>query len=263
MNSSKIKITKADHRGRQSGPLERYVQILEALTGRTDGLSAGEIERILNLPKTTVNRLLRNLTAADLISTSGLRSASYHLGDRLIRVLRSDALWIEAMSHRFLKGVAEMTNETCFIAKLDGDEITSIAMESPDAGVGIYVLPGHRLPPYATATGKLLIALQEPKAIERHLKMKRSPLTRHTIVGQRELAEELKRIRKNGFAIEKGEHVEGLATIACPIRVQNERSAQFALGLTGPSKRIIRDTARHLQVLRNVAVKLGSILAKV
>ena len=62
------------------------------------------------------------------------------------------------MSRRVLKELADATGETCFIAKLANDEVTSIAMESADASVGIHVPPGHHLPPYATATGKLLIA---------------------------------------------------------------------------------------------------------
>lgn len=243
------------------GPLERYVQILEALTGKSRGLSAGEIERILGLPKTTVNRLLHGLVASNLVRGDGARVTTYHLGDRLIRVLRSDTAWIDAMSRRLLKEVAEKTGETCFIARLNNDEVTSIAMESPDAGVGVYVMPGHRLPPYATASGKLLIALQDRETIERFLRMKRQALTGVTMVSRRALTEEFRRIRKDDYAVERGEHVEGLATIACPIRVDGEQKTQFALGLTGSSERIVRASTEHLVVLRRIAGHLGSVLA--
>ena len=252
--------SRSDDQGAAPRPLERYLQILEAVTGRPDGLSAGELQNILGLPKTTVNRLLHGLAASALVHSSGGRSASFRLGDRLIRVLQSDSAWIEAMSRRILKELADATGETCFIARLISDHVTSIAMESPDASVGIYVMPGHQLPPYATASGKLLIALQDNETIERHLSMPRVAITAHTIVSRRALAAEFKRIREKDFAIEQGEHVEGLATIACPLRVNGNDRVCFALGVTGSGERVVRAQARLLPVLRKAAGSLGPIL---
>ena len=136
----------------------------------------------------------------------------------------------------------------------------SIGRTIYDASVGIYVAPGHHLPPYATATGKLLIALQDRDTIERHLDMPRVAVTARTITSRRGLLAEFKRIRDNDFSIEHGEHVEGLGTIACPIRTSGDGPVVYALGVTGSKERMIRAEAALVPVLRQAASSLGSIL---
>jgi len=75
------------------------------------------------------------------------------------------------------------------------------------------------------------------------------------------LLAEFKRIRDNDFSIEHGEHVEGLGTIACPIRTSSDPRVIFALGVTGSKERMIRSEASLVPVLRQAANSLGAILA--
>ncbi|WP_165779568.1 IclR family transcriptional regulator [Mesorhizobium sanjuanii] len=140
-------MTSTRNREPKSGPLERYIAILEAVLGPPDGLNTRELEVMLGLPRTTVNRLLSALTASDLIEKGG-RRGTFKLGRRLSQILQSDNAWLQLASKRLLKALAEETGETCFIARLYGATIQSIVMEPPDASVG-GVLPGHVLLPHA------------------------------------------------------------------------------------------------------------------
>lgn len=239
-----------------SGPLERYIRILEVLIAFRDGLTAGEVARILSLPKTTVSRLLLTLGNSELVIPSSKPGGRYVIGTRLEAVLHSETRWVEIASQRKLKQLADLSAETCFIARRFNGAVQSVAMESPHASVGIYVTPGHDLPWYATASGKLLVALGNEKIKRQQLKR----FTPNTIADYSSLLAELKRVREMGYAVEKGEHVFGLATIAVPVPC-NVPKVAYALGLTGPEERVISKLEFHLRIMREAAAQLSAILS--
>jgi DNA-binding IclR family transcriptional regulator len=74
------------------------------------------------------------------------------------------------------------------------------------------------------------------------------------------LGNEIKNIRKSRFAIEKGEHISGLATIAVPIDSNNEPDIYYGIGLTGPEARVMGKLETHLRVLRVAAEQFSAIL---
>ena len=240
---------------RQSKPLERYVRILELLTAYSDGLLAAEIEQILHLPKTTVNRLLHALEASELINADRKRGGRYFTGTRLNRVLYSETGWIEIATRRRLKELAAKVHETCFIARRFQGQIESVAMESPDASVGIYVTPGHALPWHATASGKLLTALSGDMPAMKDLKR----YTDKTITDRKALKAALAEVRTNGYATERGEHIVGLGTIIVPISSESEPEILYGLGLTGPEQRVIAHFEENVPVLKTAAEHLSAI----
>ncbi|WFU06707.1 IclR family transcriptional regulator (plasmid) [Rhizobium sp. CB3171] len=243
---------------RQSGPLERYTLVLEAIAGSVDGLTGREIEAVLGLPKTTINRLVNALESSNLVARNG-RGGEFKLGGRLRRILESDTSWVVAASRRRLKALAEQTGETCFVARLSGSSIYSVLMESPDASVGVYVTPGHVLPPHATASGKVLTAMQHPRVREAILSTELRILTERTLGDRQVLEREFAKIRENGYAIENGEHIRGLYTLACPIIFSPEIPPLYALGLTGPAERVRpRAVTELLEHLKSTAAELAN-----
>lgn len=245
----------------KSGPLERYITILEAVVSAPDGLTTREIETMLDLPKTTVNRLLSALVASDLVE-QGKRRGAFTLGNRLTQILQSDTAWIELASKRLLKNLADECGETCFIARLYGATIYSIVMESPDASVGVYVTPGHVLPPHAAATGKLLTAMQEPGLREAILETELNRHTPLTVLDRNALEVEYQKIREQGYAIENGEHVRGLFTCALPIILVNGQPPIYALGMTGPAERMGSQRMPDLlDKLRRTASEFANVFA--
>jgi len=254
-------VTQTRNHEPKSGPLERYITILEAVVSSPEGLTIRELETMLDLPKTTVNRLIAALSASGLVEP-GDRRGSYTLGRRLSQILQSDTAWIELASKRLLKSLADETGETCFIARLYGATIRSVVMESPDASVGVYVMPGHPLPPHATATGKLLTALQEPSLREAILETELNQLTPRTLLDRSQLEEEYRKIREQGYAIENGEHVRGLFTIAYPIVLVPGQPPIYALGMTGPAERIgAQSVPALLQKLEHTAAEFAHVFA--
>ncbi|WFU80549.1 IclR family transcriptional regulator [Bradyrhizobium sp. CIAT3101] len=243
---------------RQSGPLERYTQVLEVIAGSVNGLTGREIEAVLDLPKTTVNRLVNALESSDLVASSG-RGGEFKLGGRLRRILESDTFWIVGASKRRLKVLAEQASETCFVARLSGSSVHFVMMEAPDVSAGVYVTPGHVLPPHATASGKVLTAMQLPRVRQAILNTDLHKLTDSTISDPKGLEREFAKIRKQGYAIENGEHIQGLYTLACPVRSLSESPPIYALGLTGPADRVrSRAIPELLELLKSTASELAN-----
>ncbi len=188
-----------------------------------------------------MHRLLNALQSSDLIAAANAgRGGVFVIGSRMRRILASDTSWIVSYSKRWLKSLADETGETCFVARLFGTSIRSVVMESPSASVGVYVTPGYALPPHASATGKVLTAMQDQPQRDAILQAELQRLTDKTILDRAALEAEYTRIRQQGFASEFGEHAQGLSSIACPILLSDGEPPIYALGLTGPSERVNR-----------------------
>ncbi|MEC7760640.1 MAG: IclR family transcriptional regulator [Pseudomonadota bacterium] len=247
--------------GPKSSPLERYFTVLEAIAASPSGLTIRELELVLQLPKTTVNRLVQALTSSDLVQPSP-RKGAFTLGPRLSRVLQADNEWLKKASYRILKALADETGETCFITRLSGTQIESVVMESPDAAVGLYVVPGHVMPPHATASGKVLTAFQSDEMRREILSPTLERITHRTIVDPAALEEEFQKIRTQGFATETGEHVQGLFTMACPIFPAPGRAPSIALGLTAPAERAAaQGIDRLLAMVQRSASEMEQLLS--
>lgn len=251
---------KEDH---TDGPLGRYMAILEIIAPFADGLSASELEQALDLPKTTVNRLVHGLLDAGMVTAVAGpgRQRSFRLGERVLRLLHSspDTGWIETMVRRPLRALAEATGQAAFLVRFDGERVRSVSCEAPDTPVRMYVVPGMEMPIHAAASAKAVLAYQTPEVIERLLSQALPSLTPNTMPGDA-LRADLTAIRLRGHATERAEHVIGLGSIACPIFTP-PGPVIYAVGLTGPYARIIeQDFPSHLQAVSHMARRLGKLL---
>lgn len=245
-------------------PLDRYVAVLERVAEFNDGLSALEVERLLQLPKTTVNRLLKTLVEAELLEIGSSKARSYVLGGRLLRLLHTSPSdgWIESVAQKPLQSLAEATGETAFLVKLSGHEIRSVSTEAPDTPVRTYVVPGRVMPPHASATAKAILAWQPEAILESIIGQPMERLTTNTNVNRTALRKELEEVRRLGYAVERGEHVPGLASIGCPV-LTPQIGIIYAVGLTGPFDRITGAAFdSHVKALQETAAFLGRIITR-
>jgi DNA-binding IclR family transcriptional regulator len=243
-------------------PLERYVQLLEAIATYQDKAGLPDLANILGLPKTTIYRLLRGLEESQLVSAGQGRGAGYTLAPRLLRVIHlSDTGYgIEAYTGVHLQELSEATGLTSFIAKLQGTSVRSVAMRTPNALSGIYVVPGSEMPPHASASAKAILAHQPDATIDGILAGPLPKLTRYTITSAKKLAGEYRKVKAEGYSTCISEDVEGIGALACPI-VLPEIGVIYSVGITGPVETVIGDhTARLVQALQASAGKLSAAI---
>lgn len=240
--------------------LVKGLRLLELLAERDGPAGVGELARELDMGASNVHRLLQALVELGYAVNDGGRGqyrASlkiWELGAHALHKL--DFREAAAPAMRWL--LAE-TNETVHLSVLSGDEVIYIdKLDSPEP-VRAYSAIGGRAPAYCVATGKVLLAWRdEPAAVPSLLSVR--PLhafTPSTAPDTAALARELERVRRQGFAVNRGEWRASVWGMASPLRGPGGRVIA-ALGISGPAERIRKKGVRQLARLVVDAAELAS-----
>ncbi|MGQ4345132.1 IclR family transcriptional regulator domain-containing protein [Streptomyces sp. SAS_275] len=120
-----------------------------------------------------------------------------------------------------LSELSERLHDSVSLAVLAGDEIQYTGRVSTSRVMSVNITVGTRLPAYATALGRVILAdLPEGQA---PLPTELGPLTPRTITDPERLRAELDRVREAGYALVEGELEQGLRSIAVPVRDRDGR----------------------------------------
>ncbi|EZQ15309.1 IclR family transcriptional regulator [Aquamicrobium defluvii] len=247
---------------KNDSPLERYTRILEIISGFPSGISLTQIADVIDLPKTTVHRLLKGLVKVGLLTFHKGEGGSYKAGPRFLRMLYAGAPhpWVEGLTRPILKRLANETGEACLIARLNDNKIRMAVLVEPDNAERGYVVPPRELWPHATAAAKAILAFQPREVVEAMLPKPLPRLTERTHTNIEELFAEFEEIRASGVAICAAEDVSGFAAIACPINVP-EIGVIFSVGLTGTLQSIIEE--RRLYYERQLKFQAERLAASI
>jgi DNA-binding IclR family transcriptional regulator len=245
-------------------PLERYFRIMEMLAACPEGLALVEISRALMLPKATVHRLLAAMQKSDLVVLANTGRPKFLLTRRVRRLayLSIDSNAVASFTETLLDDFSKRVGETCYLCRLEGATVRSIAISSPDATWRGYVLPGKELQSHATAGAKAIMAFQSDDIIERALAQGMPAFTRYTKTDRGSILEEYAAIRAARFATCIKEVEEELAAFAVPVELKVV-GVQYSVGLLGPYSRIagmIENDTRH--ELRRLGEAVQVILEK-
>lgn len=244
-----------------SGPLERYLQILEVLAAFPGSLTLADIAAVLELPKTTAHRLLRGLARSGLAKGGGNRP--YELGERLMRLLHASADdgWLTSLVRPHLRVLTDRTNETCYVTRLVGARVLVAASLSPDARWRGYVQPGIEMPINAAASAKAIMAFQNKAVIGQALSHELPTLTANTRNDRVWIEQQLAETRSRGYATCIGEIDEGLAAIAVPVKLSSG-IVLHSVAMTGPLQRIMNgQLSERLAALTGAAEALAGSLS--
>lgn len=244
-----------------AGILARYARILDALAAAPEGMTLTELIAATGLPRGTLHRLLGSLNEVGYVIRRDSRKV-YGLGPRLLRLLHlgAPATSVSAVARPLLHGLAERFGETAYLARLAGTHVESAAMVLPDTGGQTVVQPGRVMPVHASSSGKAIFAFQDEALLETVLAEPRQRFTASTLTDAAAVRADLARVRQQGYAICIGELDPGVASYACPVRMEGV-DVIYAVGLVGLEKRIRRfDATEIVAALRDVADHLAQQL---
>jgi len=243
-------------------PLERYFRALESIAVSADGLSASDVAECCNLPVATAHRLLQNLQRSELIASSGGTRKEYQLGDRLLRLLHagSDTGWLSISVQPVLDKLADELADTCYLARLVGHRVTSVAWAPPSGGLRAYVVPGHALAPHVAASAKAILAFQSKDVVDKALAEPLAKLTVKTKTARKAVDQDYRAIRKDGYATCWDEMEIGMGAIAVPIRLPGV-GVMYSLGVAGLIDRLKRrPLSETVEWLRSAAEPIARTL---
>jgi DNA-binding IclR family transcriptional regulator len=247
-DSDPEKPAKADN----NSPLERYFRALESIAVSPGGLSVSEIAEACDLPIGTAHRLLQNLQRANLVLATGSKRKDYRLGQRLLRLLHagSDSVWLTITVQPILNELADRFGDTCYLARLAGHKVMSIAWAAPSNGLRGYIVPGHILSPHVSAAAKAILAFQPSALTDKALAGPLPKMTPETRTERGEVEAAYAEVARRGYATCWNEMELGLGAIAIPIPLPDV-GVIYSLGTAGLVDRLARrpedETVRILQ----------------
>ena len=215
--------------------LERGLEVLSCFDPDTEELSLTGITERLDLPPSTVRRLVTALTGLGYLekgSTKGYRlsSRTYLLGAiaqqqyRLVRIARPPML-----------ALRDVTGEAVTLYALESNCRVCYAHEESLLSMRCVVRVGDRFPLWAGAAGKCLLAYASPNLVEQEL-AKLQALTPRTINDRERFLSELARVRDAEEAVSSGERVPGVISVAVPL-FSRRNDVLYTLSLALPEAR--------------------------
>ena len=213
--------------------LTKGLCLLEELAQSTEGMTAVELAGCIGIHKTSVYRYLNTLLQAGYIRSDG--NGRYHLGNKILelgsQLLRRIPL--RETAHPLLVKLSAETQKTVHLCVLDGVEVVYLDKLESQRSLPLMSRIGSRAPAYCTGVGKaLLSSLSADQVVSLLREFSLIRRTRETIIDPIQLLEEIKSTAKRGYAIDNGEHEEGIKCFATLIK-EYGGDVVGAISLTG------------------------------
>jgi DNA-binding IclR family transcriptional regulator len=201
-----------------SNILAKTVEAFDLLAANPRGLSVTELAQEMRTSKSTSSRLLADLMDAGLVERD---SAQRHFLDVRfwtwgIQAARRLAVFDVARPH--IAAIVKNLGVSVFTAVARGDQ--TIYMESTTLRNGAVgsELVSYVVPIYACAPGKAMLAYSPQAAIDAVLDGPLVQYTPYTHATRDDLASELEKVRRQGYAVNVGEHQDtGSLAVAVPV----------------------------------------------
>jgi DNA-binding IclR family transcriptional regulator len=227
--------------------IHAVLDVLEVLAAGAP-VSLGALTQRVGRSKTTVFRVCGTLVERGwIVRDPG--DATYSLGMRALEVGGAAAETPLVVAFRPIAAdLVALHNETVHLAVLDGDDSIFIAKADTTHAVRLVTTVGTRLPAFAAASGRVLLADLPGEAIEiAYAGRTLVTPTGRDLGGLAGLEQILARVRRLGYAENVEETALGLHCIAVPIRNGRGRTLA-AMTACVPTGRIDRARRNLLRV---------------
>ncbi len=234
--------------------LAKGLAVIEAFGAARPRLTLSEAAELAGLSRASARRCLLTLVGLGYAQANG---RYFSLAPRVLRLGHAylAASPLAKAVQPVVEAITERVHESASVAILDGAEVVFIARATGRLSLSAGLAVGARLPAYAAATGRVLLAARsdaEAAAVLRDSRPRK--LTSRTLTGQRELMEEIRRVRAQGYAIGDGQLELGLCIVAVPVRDRGGRTLA-AMSLAArtariPRKRMLEDLLPPLEAAR-------------
>ncbi|MFT3874402.1 MAG: IclR family transcriptional regulator [Nocardioides sp.] len=206
--------------GERLSSVAAAARILREFGKHTTQMGVSQLARRVGVGKSTAHRIIWTLVEEGLLEkveetglfrlTSTMRSlgASAETAQRL-----HEAATIP------LDQLRKATTGTLHLAILDGTDVLYVERREGPGAIPVFRAVGSRNAAHATSSGKVILAFL-PAERQKLLVdgMRLSPKTPRTITSKAEFMAELDRVRRQGFAENRGESQPGMCSVAAPIR---------------------------------------------
>ena len=236
-----------DHGGIQA--LDRAFLILDVMADAGGEAKLTEIAASAGLNVSTCHHLISTLHNWGYVAR-GINSRSYVLGSRILHLsaacLRQVDLPRRAQS--FVDRLNDQTREAVQLAIMQDTTLVHILRREARHAVRVEAgFGGNANAAHATATGKAILAWLPPTELDRIVADKGlTSFTPNTITEIEKLIEELRLVRRNGYAIDREEFRPGVICLGAAIRDH----AGAVVGSISVSSPAFRSTPEYIEQMK-------------
>lgn len=249
---------RADGGGVQS--VDRALSLLDLLAQSGGGTSLTDLSARAGLNISTCHHLLATLMKAGYVAqvpgrrTYALGARVLHLGQAFMRQVD-----LPRRAQPVLDRLNAATGEAVQLAVLQGDQVVTVAKSEARQAVRVDAgVIGTSEPPHATATGKAMLAWLPDDQVRRILDangLRR--FTPNTITDRAALIEDMRHVRRNGFAVDREEFQQGVVCVGAAVR-DHSGAVIGSLSASAPAFRASED---HLAVMRHAVAQAARELS--
>jgi DNA-binding IclR family transcriptional regulator len=198
-----------------SQTLSRGIRLLEVLAESDGPMTIAQLSEVLGVHRSIAYRILRTLEDHGLVNRDS--AGAVQLGPRMAALARGVARNLQTAALPELTRVANELGMTAFVAMLDRHEVvTLVSVEPTHAHATVAQRPGTRHPLRVGAPG---IAIQSILTSQEWA----------TYDPGEARTEEVREVRRLGFARSHDEVIPGLSSIAVPLAVPGNAPAALAV----------------------------------
>jgi IclR family transcriptional regulator, pca regulon regulatory protein len=197
--------------------LDRGLAVLRSFTSAAPVQTLSDVARATGLTRAAARRFLLTLADLGYVRTDGKH---FTLTARVLELgyafLSSHGLPELAQPH--LEQLSGQIGESSSLSVLDGRDVVYLARSAVSRIMTVAINIGTRFPAHATSMGHVLLAGRTDAALQSYLDTAPlEPLTRHTVTEPAAIAAELRKVRRQGWALVDQELEQGLRSVAVPV----------------------------------------------
>jgi DNA-binding IclR family transcriptional regulator len=240
--------------------IARVGQLLRELDGEPWGLTLTQLASRLELPRSTVHRLVGALVAEGLL-ISAPAAGRVRIGPEFIRIASNSGLELRQQVEPLMKHISDLTGETVDCSVLEGEQVRVVFLIPTQHQLRAIADVGAAFPLHCSSKGKAMLAELDDAAAMALLPAHLEKYTPRTTVTRARLASELARIRNTGIAYDEEEHVPGICAAA--IAARDPFGGLFAISVPVPTQRYGPAKAAITRILLEVRDELRTVLGPV
>lgn len=200
--------------------LNSATDVFRLLVGSERALTVTDVCAGLGLPKSSSSRLLKQMMECGLLERDP-NTLAYSPSLLMLEVghqVRVSTPLLGRMETA-LRELAQETGHTGYISVLDesGRNVVVLRVLQGSHALRVVTWPGHRLPAFATSTGRALLARLDDEQIRARFPDKLECASEHAPKTVTELIARLHGVRSQGWATALSESLPGVGSLSCSI----------------------------------------------
>jgi DNA-binding IclR family transcriptional regulator len=247
-------------------PLQKIFSILETVVSLQGiGCTYTEIVTTVNQPKSSVHRILRELTQLGYIVYNP-ENKRYYGSFKLAALGAEVTAHFQLRNHvrPYLLELHQVTGHTTNLGIRNGTVgVFADKIQSQDFSIKLFSEIGKIFPLHCTGLGKILLAHAPEEVLKELLDHPLESYTEATITEPERIEEEIRTVRAKGYALDKEEITKGIMCVAAPVFGFNqELLGAISIAFLAPlenERMIDKELSETLKYAALISESLGSM----